>query len=160
MVFSNQPFHIHGAPTHLLPVYVADQRLVARIFLAHAASLRYMVFFARPKFGRFLHSFVLRVRSLTLLFIVRFTLTETIHHPNNRSMFFSDRSLKNPYPNVNVILSSRVFARFHPRRFVPPPPHDLCGRRLARSKIPPRSGLSPPLPPKSFPAISLPTPTL
>src|SRR5437879_12961581 len=67
MVFSNQPFHIHGAPTHLLPVYVPDQRLVARIFLAHAASLRYMIFFARPKFGRFLHSFVLRVRVLTFL---------------------------------------------------------------------------------------------
>src|SRR5258708_22774410 len=56
MVLANQPLHIHGAPTHLLPVYVADQRLVARIFLAHAASLRYMIFFATHKFGRFLHS--------------------------------------------------------------------------------------------------------
>src|ERR1700722_2792265 len=57
MVFSNQPFHIHGAPTHLLPVYVADQRLVARVFLAHAASLRHVIFFARMKFRGFLHSF-------------------------------------------------------------------------------------------------------
>src|SRR5260370_10141786 len=65
MVLANQPLHIHGAPTHLLPVYVADQRLVARIFLAHAASLRYMIFFARQKFGRFLHSFVLRLQVLT-----------------------------------------------------------------------------------------------
>src|SRR5258708_3721305 len=62
MVLANQPLHIHGAPTHLLPVYVADQRLVARIFLAHAASLRYMIFFARHKFGRFLHSFNRRER--------------------------------------------------------------------------------------------------
>jgi hypothetical protein len=53
MVFSNQPFHIHGAPTHLLPVYVADQRLVARVFLAHAASLRHVIFFARMKFRGF-----------------------------------------------------------------------------------------------------------
>src|SRR5713101_7461720 len=66
MVLANQPLHIHGAPTHLLPVYVADQRLVARIFLAHAASLRYIIFFARHKFGRFLHSFVLRLRVLNL----------------------------------------------------------------------------------------------
>src|SRR5260370_5171973 len=62
MVLANQPLHIHGAPTHLLPVYVADQRLVARIFLAHAASLRYMIFFARHKFGGFLHSFNRRLR--------------------------------------------------------------------------------------------------
>src|SRR6266849_1099577 len=64
MVLANQPLHIHGAPTHLLPVYVADQRLVARIFLAHAASLRYMIFFARHKFGRFLHSFMPTMRPM------------------------------------------------------------------------------------------------
>jgi len=40
------------------------------------------------------------------------------------------------------MLFFRVFARFHPRRFVSPLPRDLCGRRLARSKIPTRSGLS------------------
>src|SRR5213080_3404663 len=61
MLFSNQPFHIHGAPAHLLPVHVPDQRLVARIFLAHAASLRHTIFFARMKFGEFLHSFRLNL---------------------------------------------------------------------------------------------------
>src|SRR5207249_8638967 len=52
------------------------------------------------------------------------------------------------------MLFFRVFARFHPRRFVSPLPRDLCGRRLARSKIPTRSGLSTSPSPKSFPAIS------
>jgi hypothetical protein len=56
MFFSNQAFHIHSAPLHLLPVHVADQRLAAHIFLAHAASLRHTSFFARMKFRRFLHS--------------------------------------------------------------------------------------------------------
>src|SRR5207245_2906027 len=41
----------------LLPVYVADQRLVVRVFLAHAASLRHAILFARMKFRGFLHSF-------------------------------------------------------------------------------------------------------
>src|SRR5438552_10402447 len=58
------------------------------------------------------------------------------------------------------MLSFRVFARLHPRRFVSPLPHDLCGRRLARSKIPTRSGLSTSPSPKSFPAISLADPHL
>ena len=30
------------------------------------------------------------------------------------------------------MLSFRVFAKFHPRRFVSPLPHDLCGQRLTR----------------------------
>src|SRR5713101_3835681 len=61
MVFADQSFHVHRPPTHLLTVHVADQWLVARIFLAHAASLRYATLFATLKFGGFLHSFVLRV---------------------------------------------------------------------------------------------------
>jgi REP element-mobilizing transposase RayT len=39
--------------------------LFARIFLAHAASLRQASYFARLKFRGFLHSFVLRVRILS-----------------------------------------------------------------------------------------------
>ena len=58
MVFADQVFHIHGPPTHLLSVDVANQRLPAdRIFLAHAASLRQTSFFARWKFRGFLHAF-------------------------------------------------------------------------------------------------------
>jgi hypothetical protein len=58
MVFADEVFHIHGPPTHLLSVHVANQRLFAdRIFLAHAASLRQAFYFARRKFGGFLHSF-------------------------------------------------------------------------------------------------------
>jgi hypothetical protein len=46
MVFADEVFYIHGPPTHLLSVYVANQRLLAdRIFLAHAASLRQTSFF-------------------------------------------------------------------------------------------------------------------
>src|ERR1700692_1696207 len=46
MVFADQVFYIHGPPTHLLSVHVANQRLLAdRIFLAHAASLRQTSFF-------------------------------------------------------------------------------------------------------------------
>jgi hypothetical protein len=59
MVFADQVFYIHGPPTHLLSVHVANQRLLAdRIFLAHAASLRQTSFFARWKFRGFLHSFI------------------------------------------------------------------------------------------------------
>src|ERR1700691_6648341 len=59
MVFTDEVFHIHGSPAHLLSVHVANQRLfAARIFLAHAASLRQTSFFARWKFRRFLHSFL------------------------------------------------------------------------------------------------------
>ncbi|SRR6266436_2452580 len=57
MAFTDQPLHINGPPAHLLAVHVADQRLVARIFLAHAASLRQTSPFARLKFRGFLHSF-------------------------------------------------------------------------------------------------------
>src|ERR1700751_4108371 len=57
MVFTDQPLGINGSPAHLLPVHVADQRLVARIFLAHAASLRVFSLFSRTKSARFLHSF-------------------------------------------------------------------------------------------------------
>jgi hypothetical protein len=47
VVFTDEFLHIHGSPTHLLSVYVADQRLLAGdIFLAHAASLRQTSFFA------------------------------------------------------------------------------------------------------------------
>ena len=37
---------------------------VARIFLAHAASIRVFSLFSRTKSERFLHSFVLRIRLL------------------------------------------------------------------------------------------------
>jgi hypothetical protein len=58
MVFADEVFYIHGPPTHLLSVHVANQKLLAdRIFLAHAASLRQTSFFARWKFRGFLHSF-------------------------------------------------------------------------------------------------------
>ncbi|MGA7855574.1 MAG: hypothetical protein WCA15_19810, partial [Candidatus Acidiferrales bacterium] len=54
----------------LLSVYVANQRLLAdRIFLAHAASLRQTSFFARWKFGGFLHSFNPHVRQPRLLLV-------------------------------------------------------------------------------------------
>jgi hypothetical protein len=56
MLFVDESLHIHRTPAHLLPVHVADQRLVARIFLAHAASLRHPIFFSRMKFRGFLHS--------------------------------------------------------------------------------------------------------
>jgi hypothetical protein len=84
MVFSNQPFHIHGAPTHLLPVYVADQRLVARVFLAHPASLRHVIFFARMKFRGFLHGFVLRVRVFRQL-------QQKSKNPRNSTVWFPFR---------------------------------------------------------------------
>src|ERR1700726_356226 len=59
MVFADQVFYIHGPPTHLLSVHVANQRLLAGcIFLAHAASLRQSFYFARLKFTGFLHSFI------------------------------------------------------------------------------------------------------
>jgi len=62
VVFADEVFHIHGSPTHLWAIPIADQRLFAdRIFLAHAASLRQTFYFARRKFRGFLHSFVLRV---------------------------------------------------------------------------------------------------
>jgi hypothetical protein len=58
MVFADQSFHIHGAPTQLQPVHVPDQWLPARhIFLAHAASLRRVIFFKTLKSTRLLHSF-------------------------------------------------------------------------------------------------------
>jgi hypothetical protein len=58
MVFVDEFLHIHGPPTHLLSVHVANQRLPAgHIFLAHAASLRQTFYFARRKFRGFLHSF-------------------------------------------------------------------------------------------------------
>src|SRR5271155_3994536 len=58
MVFADEFLHIHGSPAHLLAVHVANQRLFAeRIFLAHAASPRQTFYFARWKFGGFLHSF-------------------------------------------------------------------------------------------------------
>src|SRR5438445_11142144 len=67
MVFADEFLHIHGSPAHLLSIHVADQRLLAaRIFLAHAASLRQTTFFASLTFRGFLHSFVLRVRVLSL----------------------------------------------------------------------------------------------
>jgi hypothetical protein len=51
---SNQSFHIHNAPTHLLTVCVSDQSLfTARIFLTHTASLRHTTFFARLPLGGF-----------------------------------------------------------------------------------------------------------
>jgi hypothetical protein len=58
MVFADEFLYIHGSPTHLLSVHVTNQRLFAGcIFLAHAASLRQTFYFARRKFGGFLHSF-------------------------------------------------------------------------------------------------------
>jgi hypothetical protein len=63
MVFADEFLHIHGSPTHLLSVHVANQRLLAdRIFLAHAASLRQSFYFARCKFRGFFHSFSPDVR--------------------------------------------------------------------------------------------------
>ena len=59
MIFANQPLDIHRAPTHLLSVHVANQRLLAGcIFLAHAASLRQTFYFSKIKFRRSFHSFV------------------------------------------------------------------------------------------------------
>ena len=61
----NMPLDITAMTAHLPTIYLADQGLLAaRIFLAHAASLRHTTFFARVKFGGFLHSFILRVRIL------------------------------------------------------------------------------------------------
>ena len=52
MVFTDEPLYIHGPPTHLLSVHVADQGLlVGDIFFAHAASLRQTFYFARRKFN-------------------------------------------------------------------------------------------------------------
>src|ERR1700693_45195 len=62
MVFRDELVHIHGSPTHLLSVHVANQRLLAGcIFLAHAASLRRSFYFARLKFTGFLHTFNFQV---------------------------------------------------------------------------------------------------
>jgi hypothetical protein len=48
MVLSDQPFHIHRPPTHLLPLDLTDQRLLARrIFLAHAPSIPNFILFSR-----------------------------------------------------------------------------------------------------------------
>src|SRR5437899_2882644 len=50
MVLTDQSFHVHRPPAHLLTVHVSNQPLlVALIFLAHAASLRHDTFFARMK---------------------------------------------------------------------------------------------------------------
>jgi hypothetical protein len=58
VVLADEVLHIHGSPTHLLAVHVADQRLFTDgIFLAHAASLRQTFYFTTRKFGEFLHSF-------------------------------------------------------------------------------------------------------
>ncbi len=47
-----ESLYIHGSPTHLLSIHVADQGLlVGDIFFAHAASLRRTFCFARRKFG-------------------------------------------------------------------------------------------------------------
>jgi hypothetical protein len=63
MIFANQPLDIHRAPTHLLSVYVADQRLFAGgIFLVHAASLRQTFHFARWKFRGFFTASQVHVR--------------------------------------------------------------------------------------------------
>src|ERR1700747_2243982 len=58
MVFTDQPLGINGSLAHLLPVNLADQPLVARIFSAHAACLRVFSVFSRTKSERFLHSFL------------------------------------------------------------------------------------------------------
>src|SRR6266436_2958392 len=69
MILVDESLHVHRAPAHLLSVDPSDQRLVVRVFLAHAASLRHGSFFARLKFKRFLHSFVCESEGLlTLLF--------------------------------------------------------------------------------------------
>src|SRR6202022_1974239 len=48
MILSDQPLHIHGPPTHLLPVDRTDQRLLARyIFLAHPPSIPSSILFSR-----------------------------------------------------------------------------------------------------------------
>jgi hypothetical protein len=59
MIFADEVFYIHGPPTPLLSVHVANQRpLAGCIFLAHAgASLRQSFYFARLNFTGFLHSF-------------------------------------------------------------------------------------------------------
>src|SRR5712692_5869516 len=70
MILADQSLYVHRTPAHLLPVHPSDQRLVAHIFLAHAASLRHTTFFARVKFRGFLHSFnPARMGSLTWLFV-------------------------------------------------------------------------------------------
>ncbi len=52
MFFADEFLYIHGSPTHLLSVHVADQRLlVGDIFFAHAASLRQTLYFARREFS-------------------------------------------------------------------------------------------------------------
>jgi hypothetical protein len=52
MVFADEVLYIHGSPTHLLSVHVADQGLlVGDIFFAHAASLRQAFYFARREFS-------------------------------------------------------------------------------------------------------------
>ena len=52
MVFADEFLYIHGFPSHLLSVHVADQGLiVGDIFFAHAASLRHTFCFARGKFS-------------------------------------------------------------------------------------------------------------
>ena len=51
MVLANQLLHIHRPPTHLLPVYKTDQRLLLGwIFLAHAASSTALLSFSRGGF--------------------------------------------------------------------------------------------------------------
>jgi len=48
MIFRHQPVDIHRPPTHLLPVYKTDQRLLARpIFCAHAPSIPGLIPFSR-----------------------------------------------------------------------------------------------------------------
>jgi hypothetical protein len=52
MVFADEFLYIHGSPTHLLSVHVADQGLLVNdIFFAHAASLRQTFYFARWEFS-------------------------------------------------------------------------------------------------------------
>jgi hypothetical protein len=51
MVFTDEVFYIHGPPTHLLSVHVANQRLLAdRIFLS---DMRFVVkYFPKYNFPR------------------------------------------------------------------------------------------------------------
>jgi hypothetical protein len=53
MVFVDQSLHIHGSPTHLLPVDRSNQCLLAHIFSAHAPSIRGFPNFSRDDCGGF-----------------------------------------------------------------------------------------------------------
>src|SRR2546427_3560036 len=87
--------------------------LVVRVFLAHAASVRHAILFARMKFRGFLHSFFMRVRVLTLFF-ARLVSTRPFTPPsqpfNHRFRPFLRNDLTKRYRHAILPASPRLKA--------------------------------------------------